>query len=94
MCTQLPSLARRLRASGADFEIVGSTAAGAPTPADLDVVVRHVDEDLERFISAVAAIGGWSLLSPSLPSAESVRRAGVWHYGTPEGPLDVFVERE
>ena len=82
-------LAVRLRYEGAQFGVVGSAAAGA---ADLDVVVLGLDDHLDRLVNAVAKIGGWSLLSNSMPVSDALRQAGTWHFGTPDGPLDVFVE--
>lgn len=83
-------LARRLIEAGATFEVVGGAARSA-TPAELDVVVAAEESPLRSFIDAVDGLGGWSLLSARLPTPDELLRAGNWHLGTAEGPIDVFV---
>lgn len=79
-------LAALLRAGGARFEVVGSTArylAGDPrAPRDLDVAVRP--DDVEALAAALAGVG--AVLDPARAC-----RLRVLRVDTSYGPLDVFV---
>lgn len=86
------ALRERLSSAGARFAVVGSVAAGAAEPRDLDVLVTGSASDLAALLEAVGAIGGRSRLSRTMPTAERLREAGTWQFDTAYGPLDVFVE--
>jgi hypothetical protein len=94
---ELTDLLKALIFHEVDFILVGGVAAvlhGAPVSTfDLDIVPRKTDENLERLLAALQAIGAW-YNDPAgrriVPDAEKVRTLRVQRLLTDAGPLDVM----
>jgi hypothetical protein len=84
-------LAALLAAAGADVRVVGSVAAGAPRPHDLDVVVIDDAEAIDRLLDALDVIGTHHPPVGARPTSGQVRAAGMLSCWTSYGRVDAFV---